>query len=208
MQRAKEIELKAQQPRLRPQCRSVVVDSITTATPSTKNTGKQSTKTMEGKLQAIVRHLNKLPVQGKTTRLLGIHFTDQAKFNNAHYQKILSPTTQADKTQTYRCHCCHIFDRKRDNQKGNRIAVYVCECKEEGTEDLNGACNKILYCAYCWNIMHVRESFEANIHYVRQWLDLQTSKSTRSKASSCNASSSGTFRNISSTNKRLNFGNT
>ena len=208
MQRAKEIELKAQQPRLRPQCPSVVVDSITTATPSTKNTGKQSTKIMEENLRECVKYLKRINDR-KTPRLQGTHFSFQhAKFDQVHWQVELSKTTAQTKKR-FRCHCCHIFQfGKKSNQKGNKVAKVVCECKE-GPEHLNGACNKILYCDPCWKIRHDRELFLQNLGSVERWLEQQNDrKSTRSKASSCNASSSGTFRNISNTNKRLNFGNT
>ncbi|CAL6331810.1 unnamed protein product [Bathycoccus prasinos] len=194
MQKAKELEEKEQQPRVRRQQPRSAEESVTATTPSTKNTGRESTKIMEPRLQMIVKHLKEPRAQGKPPRLLRIQFTEQAKFNNAHYQKVLSPTTQTNKTQKCRCQCCHIFDSTR-GKKGNKSTVYVCECKEEGVEVLNGACNKIMYCSSCWNTMHYRESFSANIDDVEKWLDQQSySKSTRTKASSCNASSIGSSR--------------
>jgi len=193
MQRAKEMELKAQQPRLRPQCRSVE-ESIKTATPSTKNTGLQSTKTMEENLRECVNYLKRINGR-KTPRLQGTHFSFQhAKFDQVHRQVQLSKTTAQTKKR-FRCHCCHIFQfGKKSNQKGNKAAKVVCECKE-GTEHLNGACNKILYCNPCWTIRHNRELFLQNLGSVERWLEQQNDrKSTRSKASSCNASSIGSSR--------------
>jgi hypothetical protein len=169
-------------------------ESVGTTTPSTKNTGLESTKIMEPKLQMIVNHIKQYQDRRaqRKPRLVGIHFTDQvSKFNNTHYQKLL---TQTSKTNKQRCQCCHIFDSVR-GKKGNRVAVYVCECKEEGVEALKGACNKIMYCPSCWNTMHYKESFERKIDDVEKCLGRQSySKSTRTKASSCNASSIGSSR--------------
>jgi len=196
MQKAKDLEGDEQRGRVRRQQLRPAEESVGTTTPSTKNTGLESTKIMEPKLQMIVnyfkqcvKHLENRRAQGKP-RLVGIHFTDQAKFNNTHYQKVL---TQTSKTNKQRCQCCHIFGSSRD-QRCNLYAVYVCECKEEGVTALNGACDKTMYCSRCWNIMHYRESFSANIADVEKWLNKQGSKSTRTKASSCNASSIGSSR--------------
>ena len=111
---------------------------------------------------------------------------------------------QTSKTNKQRCQCCHIFDSSQD-QKGNLQAVYVCECKEEGVTALKGACDKTMYCYRCWHIMHYRESFSANIAHVEKWLDNKGSKSTRTKASSCNASSIGSSRSRRVIHKRLLF---
>jgi hypothetical protein len=193
MQKAKDLEGNEQQGRVQRQQPRPAEESVGTTTPSTKNTGLESTKIMEPKLQMIVNHIKQY--QGRRAqrkpRLVGIHFTDQvSKFNNTQYQKLL---TQTSKTNKQRCQCCHIFGSSR-NQKGNLQAVYVCECKEEGVTALKGACDKTMYCHRCWHTMHYRESFSANIAHVEKWLDKQGSKSTRTKASSCNASSIGSSR--------------
>jgi hypothetical protein len=197
MQKAKDLEGDEQRGRVqRQQPRPPAEESVGTTTPSTKNTGLESTKIMEPKLQMIVNYIKQYQDRRaqRKPRLVGIHFTEQAKFNNVHYQKVLSPTTQTNKPKTYRCQCCHIFDSVR-SKKGNRVAVYVCECKEEGVEALKGACNKIMYCPSCWNAMHYKESFKRKIDDVEKCLGRQSySKSTRTKASSCNASSIGSSR--------------
>ena len=69
-------------------------------------------------------------------------------------------------------------------------------CAREGYDGFS------MYCYRCWHIMHYRESFSANIAHVEKWLDNKGSKSTRTKASSCNASS------IGSSKRELQFLNT